>query len=330
MIIDLLFFALGLVLLVGGAYVLVEGGTRIAAVFGIPPVVVGLTVVAFGTSAPELFVSLVGAFNGNTGLVLGNVIGSNVANLGLILGTAAVLRPVIVEKGLARFEVRLLLAATFGMTFFIWDGTLGHWDALFLVIGFAVFMLWTLGFRQGSPLALGKKNALPEVEGHRGKAILLGSSLVVAGVVMLAWGGNQIVSSAMNMARMMNVSETLIGLTLVAVGTSLPELATTIVAAIRNQDDMALGNIVGSNLFNILAVAGPVGVFWKLGVEEQNSGLAVGGMNLPGHQVQLLSMVFLTVIVALMIVVLGGKIGRLRGIVLLCSYVAITALWMLL
>lgn len=329
MILDLLFFAIGLVLLVVGAYVLVEGGTRIAAVFGLPPVVVGLTIVAFGTSAPELFVSVAGAFNGNTGLVLGNVIGSNVANIGLILGVAAIIRPVLVEKGLAKYEVRFLIAATVAMTFFIWDGSLGRLDAFLLVLGFAIFMVWTLKFRHGSGVSSISADELPDVQGHRVKAIFMGLGLVVAGVLMLALGGSKIVSSAMNLARMMNVSETLIGLTLVAVGTSLPELATTIVAAVRKQDDMALGNIVGSNLFNILAVAGPVGVFWRLDVEDNGSGLVLGGMNLPGHQVQLMSMVLLTIIVALMIIVLGGKIGRLRGSILLVSYGAIMALWML-
>jgi cation:H+ antiporter len=326
---DLIFFVVGLTSLVAGAYILVEGGTRIASVFGIPPVVVGLTIVAFGTSAPELFVSALGAFHGNTGLVLGNVVGSNVANIGLILGTAAVIRPVIVEKGLARFEVRLLMAATAALAFFVWDGTLGRIDALLLVLGFAVFMLWTLKFRENSSVPQISADELPDVEGHRVQAIVLGLLMVVTGIILLAWGGSRIVTSAMNLARMMNVSETLIGLTLVAVGTSLPELATTIVAAVRNQDDMALGNIVGSNLFNILAVAGPVGVFWRLDVENNGNGLALGSANIPGHQVQLMSMVILTIIVALMIVVLGGKIGRLRGVVLLGSYGAITALWMM-
>ena len=134
-------FILGLALLVIGAWLLVNGGSRVAAVLGIPPVVVGLTVVAFGTSAPELFVSLVGALRGNTGLVLGNVIGSNVANLGLILAVAAILRPVIVEKGLTRQEVPLLLGATALFTGLVWDGELSRWDSLILVAGFFVFCM---------------------------------------------------------------------------------------------------------------------------------------------------------------------------------------------
>ncbi len=327
---DLLFFIIGLVSLVGGAYVLVEGGTRIAAVFNIPPVVVGLTIVAFGTSAPELFVSLLGAFNGNTGLVLGNVIGSNVANLGLILGTAAIIRPVMVEEGLSRFEVRLLFAATVGLAFIVWDGVLGHIDAGILVLVFAFFMIYTLKFRKSPTIPEMSADDLPDVEGHRLQAIFMGLGMVVAGILLLAWGGSKIVSSALSMARMMNVSETLIGLTLVAVGTSLPELATTIVAAVRNQDDMALGNIIGSNLFNILGVAGPVGIFWKLQAEESGGGLTLGNQNFPGHQVQLMSMVALTIVVTLMIVAMGGKIGRIRGIVLLVSYGAIMLLWMFL
>ena len=142
-----LIFAGGIGLLVGGAWILISGGSRAAAVLRVPAVVVGLTVVAFGTSAPELFVSLAGALKGNTGLVLGNVIGSNVANLGLILALAAILRPVIVERGLSRQEVPLLLGATILLTIMIWDGTLGRVDAGILVVGFGVFMGWTLSNR---------------------------------------------------------------------------------------------------------------------------------------------------------------------------------------
>jgi len=137
-------FAAGIGLLVGGAWFLISGGSRVAAVLRVPAVVVGLTVVAFGTSAPELFVSIVGAFKGNTGLVLGNVIGSNVVNLGLILAFAALLRPVIVERGLSRKEVPFLLGATVLFAALAWDGRLGHFDAGLLVVIFFAFLWWTL------------------------------------------------------------------------------------------------------------------------------------------------------------------------------------------
>jgi len=141
---DVMIFVVGLVLLVAGAWVLISGGTRVAALLGIPPVVVGLTVVAFGTSAPELFVSIVGALKGSTGLVLGNVVGSNVANLGLILAVAAIIRPVLIERALARNEVPYMLLTTIAFVVMVWDGQLSRFDAGILVIGFVVFISWTM------------------------------------------------------------------------------------------------------------------------------------------------------------------------------------------
>ena len=323
-------FALGIALLVGGAWILIRGGSLIARILGVPPVVVGLTVVAFGTSAPELFVSIVGAVRGNTGLVLGNVIGSNVANLGLILAAAAVLRPVIVEKGLIRREVPLVLAASLALTVFAWDGNLGRFDSLVLVLGFAGFMFWTIMHQEEGRRVLPAEPAgLPIDPGHRLRQMLLGGGMILLGVAGLAGGGHFIVSSALVLATSLGVSETLVGLTLVAVGTSLPELATTIVAALQDEDDMALGNIVGSNLFNILAVAGPVGLTWTLTAEEGGLPFSSGLVTSP-LQVQLLSMMLVTLAVTLMISRGRGRIGRGRGTVLLVLYAAIMSLWTLL
>ncbi len=321
-ILEIGIFALGIGFLVFGAWLLVGGGSRIAAVLGVPPVVVGLTVVAFGTSAPELFVSLVAALRGSTGLVLGNVIGSNVANLGLILASAAILRPVIVEKGLPRREVPLLLGATALFTLLVWDGELNRWDSLLLVAGFIAFMVMTLrgGHRQAQDSLDSDSPAgnHPGTESdHKLRRLFGGLGLVVLGILGLAGGGQLIVGSALDLASRLGVSETLIGLTLVAVGTSLPELATTIMAAWKDQDDMALGNIIGSNLFNILAVAGPVGLIQPL-IQEGGQG-----------GIQLLSMCLLTLLVFVMIVLRGGRIGRSRGWLLLVVYVAIMITWMI-
>ncbi len=315
MILTVLLFILGLGLLVGGAWLLVGGGSRVAAVLGMPSVVVGLTVVAFGTSAPELFVSLMGALKGSTGLVLGNVIGSNVANLGLILALGAMARPVVVERGLVKRELPLLLVVTFLFIALVWDGVLGRWDAALLVVIFAFFMLWTIkGVRPGNAVV-----PRPEVEvvpaGRKLRSLSLGSVMVLFGIGGLAGGGQVIVTSALDLAGRLGVSETLVGLTIVAVGTSLPELATTIVAALRNEHDLALGNIVGSNLFNILAVAGPVGLLRPLVATEGNV------------LVQLVSMGLLTVLVYAMIVLGGGGLGRRQGTVLLVIYVAVMVLW---
>ena len=318
-------FAAGIGMLVAGAWMLVSGGSRVAAVLRVPTVVVGLTVVAFGTSAPELFVSIVGAFKGNTGLVLGNVIGSNVANLGLILALAALLRPVIVERGLSRKEVPFLMGATLLFTALAWEGRLGSYDAAVLVVFFFAFLWWTLKNRVSLSAVIDVPEELPDVDReHRMRELTRGGGMTILGVGGLAVGGHFIVTSALKLAVSMGVSETLIGLTLVAVGTSLPELATTIVAALRNEDDLALGNIVGSNLFNLLAVAGPVGLFWNLDAE---AGQASGPLSLSSLQIQMVCMLMLTAMVFTMIILGKGKIGRKRGIVLLLTYVAIMLFW---
>ncbi len=323
-----LLFLLGIGFLVGGAYVLVAGGTRMAVVLKVPAVVVGLTVVAFGTSAPELFVSLVGAFKGSTGLVLGNVIGSNVANLGLILGLSAILRPVIVEKGLTRREVPLMLGVSVVFAYLCWDGTISRRDALVLVFGFAIFMVWTLRSLERGQVIVPTLDKLPEIDpDHRLRELVKGSGQVLLGIVGLAAGGHFIVGSAIFLAQKMGVSETLIGLTIVAVGTSLPELATTVVASLRNQDDLALGNIVGSNLFNILAVAGPVGVLWDLNVEDNLEPVGSIPLQPTPIQAQLASMLLLTILVFVMIILGRNRIGRLRGFVLLATYGLIMLLW---
>jgi len=315
---DVLVFVAGLALLVGGAWVLVEGGKRISAILGIPTVVVGLTVVAFGTSAPELFVSIMGAMRGSTGLVLGNVIGSNVANLGLILAAAAICRPVVVERGLVRRELPLLLGVTALFVVMVWDGKLMQWQAGLLVAVFFGFIVWTIkGAQRGGTPAVPVPEHLPEpVPGHLVRGLFAGLGLVAMGVVGLAAGGYFIVNAALGIAQELGVSETIIGLTLVAVGTSLPELATTIVASLKNEDDLALGNIVGSNLFNILAVAGPVGVFRKL---EDTDGAI---------HMQLVSMLLVTVLVFASTRLAAGGLGRRRGAILLLAYILVMTAWM--
>jgi cation:H+ antiporter len=323
-----LIFGGGIGLLIGGAWLLISGGSRAAAVLQVPTVIVGLTVVAFGTSAPELFVSLAGALKGSTGLVLGNVIGSNVANLGLILALAAILRPVIVERGLSRREVPLLLGASILFTVLVWDGQLGRLDAGFLVAGFAFFMWWTLNHRDRGALVAAIPDELPDVDlTHRMRELSKGVGLVILGVGGLVVGSHFIVTSALVLAVSMGVSETLIGLTLVAVGTSLPELATTVVAALRNEDDLALGNIVGSNLFNILAVAGPVGLIRNLDEESGSQAKAVLGLDLSPLQIQVLCMMALTVMVFSMIILGRGRIGRKRGFSLIVAYALIMFTW---
>ncbi len=308
-------FAAGVGLLVTGAWALVKGGARIAAVLGVSPVVVGLTIVAWGTSAPELFVSLVAALRGSSALMLGNVIGSNVANVGLILGTAVLLVPVNVEPGLARREIPLLMVATVVFTVLCWNGELTRLDGLLLVLVFGVFMTATLrrAKRKGTEARVELAEG-PRVLAKRG--VLVNALLVVGGVVGLTLGGELIVHSAILLAKRVGASEAFIGLTLVAVGTSLPELATSLIATVRRESDIALGNIIGSNLFNLLAVAGPVALIHPV----------AGQATLRTHQLP--GMIILTLLVPLVCV--GGlNIKRIWGPILLLVYAGLMVWWQL-
>jgi cation:H+ antiporter len=233
-----------------------------------------------------------------------------------------------VERGLSRKEVPFLMGATFLFTALVWDGRLGHLDAGLLVAGFLAFMWWTIKNRDRGAVVTEVPARLPDIDpGHRGREVAVGAGMTLLGIGGLAAGGHFIVSSALWLAMRMGISETLIGLTLVAVGTSLPELATTIVAALRNEDDLALGNIVGSNLFNILAVAGPVGLFWNLDAEGAQGGTPWFPLQLSPLQIQMVSMMALTVMVFTMIIFGRGKIGRRRGLSLLLTYILIMFLW---
>jgi cation:H+ antiporter len=316
MILEILFFALGVGLLVGGAYYLVEGGSRVAVIMGVPSVVVGLTVVAFGTSAPEFFVSLVGALRDSTELVLGNVIGSNVANIGLILALAAIIRPVVIEEKLPRRELPGMLIASFLFTGLAMNGDLGRAGGLALTALFIGFIIISVKVspRPKSQVLPDDASVVKAPARSRGRGLTVGGLLVLLGMVGLAAGGHFIVSSATSLAARLGMSEAVIGLTLVAVGTSLPELATTLMAAWRDQDDMALGNIIGSNLFNILGVAGPIAFFKPL----------IAGENL---FYQLLAMMILTIIVCFMVWRKPTVVGRTQGVVLLILYCGTIFMW---
>jgi len=331
-LLDILSFGLGIALLVGGAWSLISGGTRAATVLAVPPVVVGLTVVAFGTSAPELFVSIIGAMKGSTGLVLGNVIGSNVANLGLILGLTALVSPVCVEVGLERKDYPVMLAVSLLFAALAWDGVLGRLDAMVLMVVAVVYIVMRLRQRDRSPVVV-IPDPLETIDPDADKTreLFLGSALVVLGVAGLAGGGGLIVGAATRIALQVGVSETIVGLTMVAIGTSLPEMATTIVAAARGEHDLAMGNIVGSNLFNILLVAGPVAGRWPLAFENgpQKNGVAFlpSFLNLSEGQVQLVCSVLLGLLVMTLIQFSKRRIGRKSGLLLLGVYALIMFIW---
>lgn len=256
-------FIVGLALLIKGADWLVEGASSLAGKLGISALVIGLTIVSFGTSAPELVVNILASLNGNTDIAIGNVVGSNIVNILLILGVAAVIRPLIVQESTVWKEIPFALLGAFVLFILANDSLIDGFstsaltrvDGLILILFFLIFIYYIFSLIKTN---LTKDKAI-EVVGEKSVSTVKSSLLVVTGIASLVIGGNWIVEGAMVFATSLGVSEVLIGLTIVAIGTSLPELATSAVAAYRGNVDIAVGNVVGSNIFNI---------FWILGVSS--------------------------------------------------------------
>lgn len=253
-----LLLGVGLVLLVFGADWLVKGAARLAANFGVPSLVIGLTVVAFGTSAPELAVSVKAAYSGEAELAIANVVGSNIFNVLFILGAAAMIMPLIISKQLIRQDVPLMVLVSLALVVMVQDGQIQRLEALLLLVGliaYTFFLFWQ-GKKQG------QDNVDEEVEEMLKSPVPTWQSVayIVVGLALLVLGARLLVSSAIELATAWGVNEAVIGLTIVAAGTSLPEVVTSIVATIRGERDIAVGNVVGSNIFNILCVLGLSGL----------------------------------------------------------------------
>nr|WP_220185272.1 calcium/sodium antiporter [Paracoccus sp. S1E-3] len=260
----MLFILAGLALLVIGGDYLVRGAVALALKLGIAPVIVGLTVLAFGTSAPELIVSVAAALGGQPGIALGNVVGSNIANVLVILGATAVIAPVLSDDDELKISWVYAMLASVLLIVLCFAGPLVWWHGVILLACLAVTLYQQIGRArspQGHPPELDV-----EVATDRGAKIAL---WLVVGLVLLPVGARLLVDGATDIARGFGISETVIGLTLVAVGTSLPELAASVASALRGRADMALGNVIGSNLFNILAIMGITAFFGPLQVPEQ-------------------------------------------------------------
>lgn len=252
-------FVIGLVLLVAGAEFLVRGAARLAARLGITPLVIGLTVVAFGTSAPELAVSVQAGLAGQSDIAVGNVVGSNIVNVLLILGISALIVPLVVSQQLVRIDVPLLIGASVLFLITALDGHIGLFDGILLFAGIVGYILFALHLSRRESAAIEEEYAQEFGDAGAGKisaALPVQIALIVAGLAMLVLGSHWLVEGAVAFARLFGVSELIIGLTIVAIGTSLPELATSVVAALRGERDIAVGNVVGSGIFNILAIAG--------------------------------------------------------------------------
>lgn len=307
MVIQLALLALGFVLLVKGADWFVDGAASVAAKLGIPQLVIGLTIVAMGTSAPEAAVSLTAAFHGNADITIGNVVGSNVLNVLIILGLAAVICPMKVARLTIFVDIPVTIAATLLLLFLGLDGEISRLDGIILLVVFAAYL--------GYLFAMTKKGLITgESEEGEAKIASVPKALLftVLGLALIVAGSSCAVDAASAIATMLGLSERFIGLTIVALGTSLPELFTSVAAAVKKNPDMAIGNIVGSNIFNILFIVG------------------LSGLIIPVPFAQPFR--FDTVVAAVVMLLLfllclpRRHLGRIAGVIMLAGYVAYFAM----
>lgn len=312
----LLLFIIGLVLLIVGAELLVRGASRLAAAVGISPLVIGLTVVAFGTSAPELAVSVQSAWQGQADIAIGNVVGSNIANVLFILGISALITPLVVASQLVRIDVPIMIGASFVLYIMSWNGYLSFGEGALLFAGILLYTGWLIrqSRRESKLVAAEFAEEYSEQVKPTLLSTLLNVGLLVAGLAMLVLGAQWLVDGAVTLARWFGVSELIIGLTVVAIGTSLPEVATSVIAALRGERDIAVGNVVGSNIFNILSVLGMAALVSPQGIQVSTAALA---FDLP---------VMMAVAVAcLPIFYTGNLIARWEGLLFLGYYIAYVA-----
>lgn len=263
--ISVLLVVVGLILLVWSADRFIEGTAAVARYAGMPPLLIGMVIVGFGTSAPELTVSALSAWQGNPGLALGNAYGSNIANIALILGVVALISPVVVHSQVIKKELPILALITFISLWLIYDGELTRLDAWLLLGGFFGVMGWTIRQGLNNRSDTFEKEMEAELESH---AMPLKHALLwlVVGLILLVVSSRMLVAGAVAIAQSLGISDLVIGLTIVAIGTSLPELASSIAAARKGEDDIAVGNIIGSNLFNTTAVVGLAGAIQPMSI----------------------------------------------------------------
>lgn len=261
MLLSLLLFTLGLVVLAVGAELFLRGAVSVGLRFGLSPFVIGLTIVGFGTSAPELAVNLSAALRGSTDMAMGNVVGSNIANIGLIIGISALLTPLAVHMRLLRVETPVMILFSLLLWALCFDGDLARIDASVLLVGFVGMMIFILRTAKGEPDEVQAELASAVRSGRHPAFALVFLALGLSGLV---GGAEMMVRSAIALAQIWGMSDLMIGLTIVAIGTSLPELASSVVAAVRGQNDIAVGNVIGSNLFNILLILGVTGMVMPL------------------------------------------------------------------
>ena len=299
----------GFGLLIKGADLFVDGSSNIARLLRVPPILIGLTIVALGTSAPEATVSIIAALGGNADIAVGNVVGSNIFNITVVVGVAALLFPISVQSETIKKEIPFTMLATIVMVVLMSDialqgfsgNMLTRSDGLIFLLFLSIFMYYVieLGLRSRQNTALTQ----PAEKGMWLKSTIL----TLVGLAMIIFGGDLVVNNATKIAYSLGMSETLVGLTIIAIGTSLPELVTSIIAALKKQSEIALGNIIGSNIFNILFVLGSSAVITPIAVNDK-----------------VFTDVFIMIILTLVLFIFaktGFRIGKREGLILVVSYV---------
>lgn len=306
-------FGVGVAFLIIGADLLVRGGSGLAVALGITPLVIGLTIAAFGTGAPELAVSIDAALSGKPEIALGNAVGSNIVNILLVLGFSALTTPMLVSRRLMWWDVPVMIGVSVLLLLLGLDGRIGRAGGLLMVGGFVVYTYWSVrrGRKVTKDLSTTGLAKQPDSEAKKSPRAVTCVLLIVVGLFLLVFGARWVVSGAVTFARLFEFSELTIGLVILAPSTSLPEIATTVVAGLRKQREIAIGNVVGSNIFNILMVLGMAAV------------VAPAGLTIPPTAVRFdIPVMIASAMVCLPIFVTGRRIARWEGGLLLFYYAA--------
>ena len=307
---DLAQIIIGLALLFYGGNFLVTGSVRLARILEISPFVIGATVIAFGTSAPELAVALLASLEGKSELAMGNVIGSNIANIGLVLGLTALITPIAIAPDRLKREAPAFLLAALLILGIAWDLQINHFEGLLMVSLLGLYLWRAFNHKEGSVEELED-----EVPLFAGRSSLYQTLLIIVGLVCLIGGAKLMVQGGVSIARTFGISEWFIGITIVAIGTSLPEIVSSLIAAKRGHGEMAIGNIFGSNIFNILMVLGLTATIQPLNIQEP-------------IQPDLIISTAMTAFLLAIIAFGNHSLGKLKGIILLavyCAYIGLKA-----